>query len=313
MNAKWEALLIWWQRRRENGASGGVYYSTIMLIALGLAVLVISTREMSVVPAMLVIAKFALIGSILARMFRGNLLATLVMFVVTLVIVYVLFLLLVVYLSSRHHDRVSTLPPALSLLHPNADGAELVDYRLGERLDVPECPSAAGSLQRSYQGPDGGACFRHLTSERIGSPLGTDENVVVDRLDLARFEVFSVVQPVCVALRDGRIVGVAVHVAERRRYDVLRSMQNTFQQPAAHVRWQAVARSDSYYDRDLWTSAQVRSAMYTLTVPPLGRSAGSVDVMLVMESPEGPRPFAATRMSLGDCPAIALDYQAAAR
>lgn len=111
MNAKWEALLIWWQRRRENGASDGVYYSTIMLIALGLAVLVISTREMSVVPAMLVIAKFALIGSILARMFRENLLATLVMCVVTVAIVSVLFVLLVVYLSSRDHDRVSTLPP----------------------------------------------------------------------------------------------------------------------------------------------------------------------------------------------------------
>lgn len=311
MSAKWEALLMWWQRRHENGVSDYVYYGTVMVIAIGLAMLVISRKEMSVFQAMAVVGKFAFIASMLAMLFRGRWGSTLVLFVITTVTISLIFF------TVDHYDllprTVRTLPPPLSLLHPDAEGAELFDYRLGDRLDVPECPSTPGTFQRNYSGPEGRACFRHLASERIASPLGADENVVVDRMDLARFGVINAIQPLCVALRDGRIVGVAAHIATYGKYDVLRSFENTFHQPPDHAVWHAIPGSDSYYERDLWSSAQVRSAVYTFTMPPFGRSHGYSYSSLVMESPEGPRPFAGTRMSLGDCPRIALDYPADAR
>ncbi|MGC7402361.1 hypothetical protein ACPWR0_00810 [Pandoraea pneumonica] len=311
MSEKREALLTWWQRRHENGVSDYVYYGTVMVIAIGLAMLLILSKDMPVLQAMAVIGKFAIAASMLARMFRENWGRTLVLLVGTM-LAAVLIVVLIVSFAPR--PRTAATPPlAVSLLHLDTEGPELADYRLGARLDVPECPSTSGALQRSYSGPDGPACFRHLSSERIATPLGADENVAVDRLDLARFGVINPVQPVCVALRDGHIVGVAVHVAKYRRRDVERSIQNTLQQPPDHVRWYSDPGSDSYYERDLWSSPQVRSAVYTRTVPPHGRAPGYDYSTLVMESPEGPRPFAATRMALDDCPRIALDYPADAR
>lgn len=311
MGTKWAELVVWWQHRHENGAWDYVYYGTVMVIMLGVACLATAGQDMNVVERMFVFGKLAVVGAILARMFRYGWLFTLALFMATIVVVVGIFFLIATFAVTPPKPP----QPALSLLHPMSDGAELLDYRLGDPLNAPECPSVRETLQRSYRGPDGTPCFRHLTNARIGLPMGANEMVLVDRLDLARFGAFSTVRPVCIALRDARIVGVAAHVAtapgHNMRSDAIRSLQNTFQKAPDHVQWQAGPRSRSYYERDLWEDEHVRSAIYTWTVPPQRRSAGFVESFMVMESPQTPRPFASTRMDLRfDCPQIALDYSA---
>jgi hypothetical protein len=95
-------------------------------------------------------------------------------------------------------------------------GATLLGYQLGSRLNLPECPTKLSADRQIVYGESiSAACFKHLDPARAGTPPGRSELLAVERLDIARhYADVNWVRPVCVAVVDGRIAAVAVHIGD---------------------------------------------------------------------------------------------------
>lgn len=320
-----ETLSDWWRRRADNGVNDYLFYAVIIGAALLAGLIVLSGKGMGTQAFLIALAKVGIVGAAVALLLR---------WVVRLALIEVTKLTAIVYLCITVAAVIAGLlailpkptipqPPAPDLVHLSANSAELLGYRLGDSLTVPECKFVQDTLQLSYLGPDGAPCFRHRTNDLIGKPMGLNEIVVVDRLDLERFQVFSTAMPVCIALREGRIEAVSMYVLTKpvtndKRDMVKRSLTATFAKPSVNKRWILVEYMDSakdpYYERDVWTSTGVVSRLYSKVVHSVGRSHGYINGVLVMESADGTRPFFGKEMDFRfDCPVIGPDQQDDAR
>ncbi|VVD80007.1 hypothetical protein PCO31010_01094 [Pandoraea commovens] len=316
-----ETLADWWRRRADNGVSDYLFYAAVIGIALIVGLFVLSGDEMSTQGSLIALAKFGIVGAAAALLLRWVVPPALMEVIKVAAIVAVCLAVPVGLLGLLPKPKILPPPPAPALVHLDGDSAELLGYRLGDPLTVPECKFVQDTLQLSYLGPDGAPCFRHRTNDLIGKPMGLNEVVVVDRLDLERFQAFSTAMPVCISLHDGRIDALSVHVLtpsliKDKRDMVKRSLTATFARPSANRRWILRAWDDpsydSYYERDVWTSARGVSRLYALVVPsvPISRGPGFIRAVLLLESSDGTHPFFGKVTDFRfDCPVVGPDYQ----
>lgn len=318
-----ETLTDWWRRRADNGVSDYLFYAAVIGITLIVGLFVLSGRGMETQAFLVALAKVGIVGAAVALLLRWAVPPALMAVIKVAAIVAVSVAVPVGLMWLLPKPVIPPPPPAPALVHLSANSAELLGYRLGDPLTVPECKFVQDTLQLSYLGPDGAPCFRHRTNDLIGTPMGPNEIVVVDRLDLERFQVFSTAMPVCIALREGRIEAVSMYVltkpvTEDKRDVVKRSLTATFAQPSANKRWILVEdwdpTKDSYYEREVWTSTGVVSRLYSMVVPSVGRNHGYIHGVLVVEATDGTHPFFGKEMDFRfDCPVIGPDQQDDAR
>ncbi|MCE4060197.1 hypothetical protein LXM60_08280 [Pandoraea sputorum] len=316
-----ETLTDWWRRRADNGVSDYFFYAAVIGIALIVGLFVLSGKGMDTQAFLIALAKVGIVGTAVALLLRWVVPPALMEVIKVAVIVAVSLAVPVGLIGMLPKPIIPPPPPAPALVYLSANRAELLGYRLGDPLTVPECKFVQDTLQLSYLGPDRAPCFRHRTNDLIGKPMGSNEIVVVDRLDLERFQAFSTAMPVCISLHDGRIDALSVYVLtpsfnRDKRDMVKRSLAETFAQPSANRRWILRAWDDpsydSYYERDVWTSTGVVSRLYALVKPsvPLARGPGFIRAVLLLESADGTHPFFGKATDLRfDCPVIGPDYQ----
>ncbi|VVD80423.1 hypothetical protein PAQ31011_01101 [Pandoraea aquatica] len=318
-----ETLTDWWRRRADNGASDYLFCAVIIGIALIVGLFVLSGKGMDTEAFLIALAKIGIVGATVALLLRWVVPPALMEVIKVAAIVAVSLAVPVGLMGLLPKPTIPPPPPAPALVHLSTNSAELLGYRLGDPLTVPECKFVQDTLQLSYLGPDGAPCFRHRANDLIGKPMELNEMVVVDRLDLERFQVFSTAMPVCIALREGRIEAVSMYVltksiSEDKRDVVKRSLTATFAKPSANKRWILVEyrdpAKDPYYERDVWTSTGVISRLYSMVVPSVGRNHGYIHGVLVVESANGTHPFFGKEMDFRfDCPVIGPDQQDDAR
>jgi hypothetical protein len=112
------------------------------------------------------------------------------------------------------YDESRTPTQSRKIIDIDGAGFSLMGYLIGGPFELPQCSTRVkDGYNAEYEAPTSSACFRHMDSSMPGATLTASENVLVDRLDIARhYANVNWIRPVCVAVDHDRILAVAAHI-----------------------------------------------------------------------------------------------------
>lgn len=218
--------------------------------------------------------------------------------------------------SAMHFQDTNPIKPKDAAFVIKPGGGSILGYEIGEAFDVPQCLErrSAVSGSQEYLPPSKDACFRHQVLADSGRPIAKVENVLVDQLDIRqRFGGVNAVRPLCVAVKDGRVRAVAVHIdgAGGHMDDRMRAIEQMISAmtQAVPVR---ISMSEVVLDRTetqtvrRWrTSGEEFALVSQVSQANFGKRVSVFRAMLIGGVPEGIADFSGALNSLkGDCPVL---------